>query len=97
MPRKRKSSLSRVSSQRQAKRLAISLESLEDAELRRQEKAERQAVFRASETSSQRQQRRLEQAERQATLRAIETLCSKSAKAIRTSGTSGRLKSSGNT
>ncbi|CAG5021919.1 unnamed protein product [Parnassius apollo] len=55
------------------KRLARSLECLEDAELRRQEQAERQAAFRASETPSQRQQRRLEQTERQAALRASET------------------------
>ncbi|CAK1599108.1 unnamed protein product [Parnassius mnemosyne] len=54
MPCKRKSSPSRESSQRQAKKLARLLESLKYAELIRQEQAERQAAFRASETPSQR-------------------------------------------
>ncbi|KAJ8883195.1 hypothetical protein PR048_015035 [Dryococelus australis] len=53
MPRKLKSSLSRVSSQAQAKRLARSQESSEDAELRRQEQAERKATLRAAESPAE--------------------------------------------
>lgn len=74
MPRKRKSSLSRLSSQARAKRIARSLESLEDAELRRQDQVDRQAALRATESDAQSQQRRQEQAERQAALRAAESI-----------------------
>ncbi|GFW23879.1 hypothetical protein TNCV_945631 [Trichonephila clavipes] len=74
MPRKRKSNLSQRSSSARAMKVARFNETLPQAELRRLEQAERDAVHRAAETPERSQARRLQHAAYMASQRDTETI-----------------------